>query len=510
MILIVILIAVGRSQLSGIGDITDRVIDQDWSGADAAQILDATTRANAQLTLQLFVTDDLGKINAINREIDDNKATTDRALATLDKLVTQPQAQDLLKAIREASAAYVASHAKVAQFLAQGDRDYATTELNKGTLRALDALQEKITNLVTLQRRVVNEHGAEAKLVIESARNRMLVLGFTVILIGIGCAYSITRSITQPLQEAVQVAQKVASGDLSGSVRVQRYDEIGELLQALDRMNVSLRGIVGEVREGTDTIATASSQIAHGNMDLSARTEQQASSLEETVAFTQDLTNTVKQNAENALAANKLVQSACDVATTGRAVIGRVVDTMGAISDSAGNIVEIIAVIEGIAFQTNILALNAAVEAARAGENGRGFAVVAGEVRNLAQRSAAAAKEIKTMIDDSVARVQTGQQLVADAGTTMDRIVAGVESVTGIMSQITAASQAQSGGIEQINLAMGHLDELTQQNAALVEEAAAASDSLQGQAARLAQLIDFFNVHGGQTRMPATMASVVA
>ena len=498
MVLIVILIVVGRGQLSGIGTITDQVIDKDWNAADAAQALYAGTRANAQLTMQLFITDDLKKIKAINREIDENKVATDKALGSLDEFVALPEAKDLLQTIRKTNAAYMASHAKVAQFLEQGDRDYATTELNKGTLVALSALEKQITALVAMQRRVVNEHGTQAKDVIESARSRMLLLGFAVVLLGIGCAYAITRSITRPLQDAVRVAQSVSSGDLSSTVSVRRADEIGELMTALDRMNSSLRAIVGEVREGADTIATASSQIAHGNLDLSSRTEQQASSLQETVAFTQDLTSTVKRNADNAVRANELVQSASEVAARGGAVISRVVDTMGAINESADSIVEIIAVIESIAFQTNILALNAAVEAARAGDHGRGFAVVAAEVRNLAQRSAGAAKEIKAMIDNSVARVQAGRQLVDDAGDTMAKIVSSVQSVTGIMGEIASASQTQSSGIEQINLAMGHLDQLTQQNAALVEEAAAAADSLQGQAARLAQLIGVFKVEGAQ------------
>ncbi|TAL93168.1 MAG: HAMP domain-containing protein [Paraburkholderia sp.] len=498
MLLMIILIVVGRSQLSGIGAITDQVIDKDWNGADAAQVLYARTRANAQLTMQLFVTDDLDRIKAINHDSDNNKVAIDKALARLDQFVTLPEAKDLLQKIRQTNSAYIASHAKVAQFLAQGDRDYATSELNKGTLKALDALAKQITDLVTLQRRIVNERGAQAKEVIESARNRMLLLGFAVFLIGIGCAYSITRSITLPLRDALQVAQRVSSGDLSSGAPVRRSDEIGELLMALDRMNISLRAIVDEVREGADTIATASSQIAHGNLDLSRRTERQASSLQETVAFTQDLSATVRRNADNAVLANKLAQSARDVAASGGAVISRVVDTMGAINESAGNIVEIIGVIESIAFQTNILALNAAVEAARAGDHGRGFAVVAAEVRNLAQRSAGAAKEIKAMIDDSVARVHTGRELVDDAGDTMGKIVSSVESVTGIMGEIASASQAQSSGIEQINLAMGHLDELTQQNAALVEEAAAGADSLQVQAERLAQLIGVFKVEGGE------------
>jgi methyl-accepting chemotaxis protein len=259
-------------------------------------------------------------------------------------------------------------------------------------------------------------------------------------------------------------------------------------------MNTSLAGIVGEVRSGSDVIATASSQIAAGNMDLSSRTEQQASSIEETAASVEELTTTVRQNADNARQANGLAASASDVATRGGAVVREVVGTMGAINDSARKIVDIIAVIDGIAFQTNILALNAAVEAARAGEQGRGFAVVASEVRSLAQRSAGAAKEIKALITDSVEKVDSGSRLVNQAGTTMEEIVHSVRRVAAIMEEITAATSEQSAGIEQIHEAVSQMDQVTQQNAALVEEAAGAAQSLQDSAAGLVQRVSVFKL----------------
>ncbi len=317
------------------------------------------------------------------------------------------------------------------------------------------------------------------------------------VLMGIAIAWLITRSITRPLNEAVLVAQTVAAGDLSSHIVVNSTDETGRLLQALKDMNDSLRKIVGEVRLGTDTIATASSQIATGNLDLSSRTEQQASSLEETASSMEELTSTVKQNADNAKQANSLVLSASAVAIKGGTVVAEVVNTMGSINESSRKIVDIISVIDGIAFQTNILALNAAVEAARAGEQGRGFAVVAAEVRNLAQRSAAAAKEIKTLIGDSVDKVEVGAKLVDQAGSTMQEIVDSVKRVTDIMSEITAASVEQTDGIEQINQAITQMDEVTQQNAALVEEAAAAAQSLQDQAANLSQVVSVFNLGSG-------------
>jgi len=311
-----------------------------------------------------------------------------------------------------------------------------------------------------------------------------------------GMGLILVRKLIRSLSEAVKIAQAVAAGDLTSRIDVNTTDETGQLLQALKDMSGNLQHIVDQVRVGTDTVATASSQIASGNLDLSSRTEQQASSLEETAASMEELTSTVKQNADNARQANQLAESASDVALKGGAVVSQVVDTMSAINTSSRKIVDIIGVIDGIAFQTNILALNAAVEAARAGEQGRGFAVVASEVRNLAQRSAAAAKEIKELIGDSVDKVDVGAKLVDQAGATMQEIVASIKRVTDVMSEITAASQEQSAGIEQVNQAISQMDQVTQQNAALVEEAAAAAASLQSQAENLSQVVSVFKLSG--------------
>jgi methyl-accepting chemotaxis protein len=310
--------------------------------------------------------------------------------------------------------------------------------------------------------------------------------------------FLIYRTITRQLEQSVQAAEKIALGDLSAELNVSRDDEIGRLMKAMNGITRGLADIIGNVRRGVETIRAASTEISVGNHDLSARTEEQASALEETASSMEELTSTVKQNADNADHANQLATSACNVAVKGGTVVSQVVQTMDAINASSKKIVDITGVIDGIAFQTNILALNAAVEAARAGEQGRGFAVVAAEVRNLAQRSAAAAKEIKSLIDESVEKVEAGAKLVGEAGSTMNDVVESVKSVAEIIAEITSASQEQSRGIEQINQAVGQMDQNTQQNAALVEQAAAAAESLQDQANRLTEAVSVFKLSDNQ------------
>lgn len=335
---------------------------------------------------------------------------------------------------------------------------------------------------------------AEAQALETFQAARTLLLSIVVLSFSLGIIVTrwLIGSITGPLNTAVQIARTVASGDLRSKIEVVGTDETGQLLHALRDMNESLTHIVARVRGGTDTIASASAQIATGNNDLSSRTEQQASSLEETASSMEELTSTVKQNADNAKQASYLAVTASEVALKGGSVVHAMVATMGSINESSRKIVDIIGVIDGIAFQTNILALNASVEAARAGEQGRGFAVVASEVRNLAQRSAAAAKEIKALIGDSVEKVDAGTKLVGQAGATMDDVVASVRRVTDIIGEIASASNEQTLGIEQINIAITQMDQVTQQNAVLVEEAAAAAESMQDQSAKLADAVSLF------------------
>ena len=321
-----------------------------------------------------------------------------------------------------------------------------------------DSYLASLSKLAQLEAQLLDVTAGQIRSRYENGRLLLISLGVAAILLGIACAYWITRSITRPITRAVEVAQAVSAGDLTSNIVVDSTDETGQLMHALKDMNDKLVSIVSQVRASTDSIATASGEIAAGNLDLSSRTEQQASSLEETASSMEELTSTVKHNADNARSANQLAIDASQIASRGGAVVSEVVSTMGSINDSSRKIVDIISVIDAIAFQTNILALNAAVEAARAGEQGRGFAVVATEVRNLAQRSSQAAKEIKGLIDDSVQKVEAGSQLVDKAGRTMDEIVQSISHVTQIMNQITDASEEQRAGIEQVNQAIGQID----------------------------------------------------
>jgi methyl-accepting chemotaxis protein len=444
---------------------------------------------------------------------EDSKEGSKEAGAILKKvkeLLTSPEEAKLLKDISAARDFYNVQKAAVSKAKEANDADTANSVLQEKFIPASNKYQSMLRDLVDMQRKAIDDNAAEIEqAAATSLRLQAILIALLVVLVAV-CGATLRSSIVKPLEAAIAVARRVAKGDLTADIQVTGKDEASQLLAALRDMNDALRSLVTNVIDGTGTIAQASDEIAAGNLELSSRTEQQASSLEETASSMEELTSTVKQTSDNARQANQLAGSASDVAAKGGTVVRQVIDTMSEISASSNKIVDIIGVIDGIAFQTNILALNAAVEAARAGEQGRGFAVVAAEVRSLAQRSAAAAKEIKGLIDASVSNVKAGSVLVGEAGTTMEEIVDGIRRVADIMGEISAATGEQTLGIEQINEAIGQMDQTTQQNASLVEEAAAASETLQRQAADLADAVRVFKLEdmsSAPARAPARAAS---
>ena len=388
------------------------------------------------------------------------------------------------------------------KLIEQGRKDEAFDALVDKTIPARNAVLQMVAQKKNHQTELLGEHLVAAK---TDVRQTLLTLVSAVLGVAAGLmlfSWHIANTLQARVSQAQLIAARVRDGDLTGAITDQASDEFSPLLASLDAMQTALTHVVARVRQGSDSVASASSQIAGGNSDLSARTETQASALEETAASMEELSSTVRMNADNARQANALAQTASSVATQGGAVVADVVRTMKGINDSSRKIADIIGVIDGIAFQTNILALNTAVEAARAGEQGRGFAVVASEVRTLAQRSATAAKEIKDLIGESVQQVNAGSRLVHDAGATMEKVVDSVRRVTAIVNEISHASQEQSTGIVEVNTAVSHMDQSTQQNAALVEQATAAAQSLQQQAAQLADAVAGFKLDNAARRLP--------
>ncbi|MYM35871.1 HAMP domain-containing protein [Duganella sp. FT94W] len=488
------------------------------SANDTASNLVHEKLARQQLTSELLGVTELNGLRAISIGRSDSLEVADLFQAQLtagDKLAADMERQltamptsgeeaELLRAVATRKAAFMALRATLFKFKDSGRVQEVGDLLDRQWPGVFKAYSGALDKLLAYQTQQAKALAAASESQYLGSRALLIGLGLGTLALGALLAWMLTRSIVRPLTQAVALAEQVAGGELRAVITHGRSDEIGKLFDALSHMTARLADTVGRVRDGALAIDLASCEIANGNMDLSRRTEHQAGALEETASAMDELTSAVKQNSGNARRANQLAKSASDVACKGGAVVAEVVRTMASINDYAHKIVDITSVIDGIAFQTNLLALNAAVEAARAGEQGRGFAVVAGEVRNLAQRSAEAAKEIKKLINDSADRVASGAELAETAGATMTDIVDSVQKVTAIMGSISAASSEQEHGIQQVNTAIVDIDGVTQQNAALVEEAAAAAAAMQAQARELAQLVGAFKLDSARVQpMPA-------
>jgi len=501
-LLLVLITGVAVSRIRAINASTAEIVSDGYGQIALANEIDRAVnkQANHLRSAVLAVGDDaevkayIAKVSEATREIGKIR----EKLATTG---STPKGDELLKALQESGDAYVKKRQKVVTLLQANLPDAARSFLLKEVKPLQDAYLAASLDLVRYQEAQMQAAAAQAEAAGRTASIVTVVLAGVAGLCGIVISLVISRSITGALRRAVQVAETVAAGDLTSRIEVRSGDETGQLLGALQAMNDSLVRVVGTVRAGSDSIATGSSQIAGGNADLSQRTEEQASNLQRTAASMEQITATVRANADTARQATQLATSASQVAVQGGEVVGRVVTTMDEISASSRKISDIIGVIDGIAFQTNILALNAAVEAARAGEQGRGFAVVASEVRSLAQRSAQAAREIKALIGASVEKVAAGAQLVGDAGSTMKDVVAQVKQVAVLIGEISNATGEQTAGIGQVSEAVTQIEQVTQQNAALVEQSAAAADSLQQQAARLVDAVRLFKLSGDEQQL---------
>ena len=506
LMLLTLISAIGIYNMSAMDSDMAVLVNQDFVKAKLATVALDNLRGSIARVFEIVspVSEDESK--TARERLKANLDTLDSALTKLGPMLFRPQGKEIYSKIRESQNLYSASVDKTLAQLAAGNKDEATRLAFGETYKQLHACAANIRDMIDFQQKIFQEGGERTAHLYISSRNQMFFITLLAFALGVIAAIWITRSITTPVDQAVAIAETIAGGDLTVDFSSDFKDETGQLIRALHAMRESLLTIVSQVSQGSATIRHATSEISQGNLDLSERTEMQASALEETASSMEQLTSTVRQNADNARQADKMAQQASEVAIKGGNAVSEVVNTMDAINASSKKIVDIISVIDGIAFQTNILALNAAVEAARAGEQGRGFAVVASEVRNLAQRSAAAAKEIKELIGDSVEKVETGSRQVDVAGATMNEVVRSIRQVTDIMGEITSASQEQSQGIDQINTVVTNMDSATQQNAALVEQAAAAAAELSNQANSLMNVISVFKISG--TSQLADRASI--
>ncbi|MRW87369.1 methyl-accepting chemotaxis protein [Pseudoduganella sp. FT26W] len=501
LVLLSLVAVLGVFNMSTIHAKLDRIVNENAVKTELVSQMSSAVHVVARLSRSVVLLNDDAAIRTELEKVTKERANYNAALEQLGKMPATPKGLEIRERIVGLQKIARPFNDQVFELALANKDDQATEILMKQAGPATQRWQEAMDEYAALQKATNHSDAAEAGAAYQRARTLMLILSGLAIVVGAVAAARIARSLLRQLggepDYAAAIAGRIAAGDLTVVVDTNSNDS-HSMLHAMKMMRDALAKIVAEVRVGTETIASASTEIASGNQDLSARTEQQASSLEETASSMEELTSAVRANNDNARQANQLAQSASAVALQGGEVVSQVVDTMGAINDSSRKIVDIIAVIDGIAFQTNILALNAAVEAARAGEQGRGFAVVASEVRTLAQRSASAAKEIKELIGDSVEKVEIGSKLVEQAGQTMEQVVTSVRRVTDIMSEISTAGDEQSAGIEQINQAVSEMDTVTQQNAALVEEAAAAAEAMQQQAANLERVVSVFRLDGMQ------------
>ncbi|QJE00743.1 HAMP domain-containing protein [Massilia forsythiae] len=500
-LLVVLIAALAGVALNSLGRLHDGTTDLAkgvWPRVRLANLALDNIRGSMGRVGQLVAANDAAARAEANERLAINVDGINKALISLEPLLVTPAGKALMVESKQQRDIYLDEMTRVRALVAEGKVEEANALAFGKMYASLQTFAQSMRKQVDFQQDRFDKLAGEADAVHATAVRVIGGAATLAVLLAAAAALVITRSVVRPLGRAVEVARTVAGGDLTSRIEVAGSDEAAQMMRALHEMNASLCKVVAEVRTGSGEIATAAREIATGNLELSARTEQQAGALEETASSMEQMTATVRQNAENARQANQLAASATAVARQGGDVVAQVVRTMGDIDAASRKIVEIIAVIDGIAFQTNILALNAAVEAARAGEQGRGFAVVATEVRALAQRSASAAKEVKALIDDSVGKVGLGSQLVGQAGGTMAQVVDSVQRVSDIMAEISSASHEQEAGITQINGAVTDMDAVTQQNAALVEEAAGAAGSLQEQADRLARMVAVFKVEGAQ------------
>nr|WP_316642531.1 methyl-accepting chemotaxis protein [uncultured Roseateles sp.] len=485
-------VGIGIDRIATVRALSDRLGTVDAEKLSLSERWARAIEANTARSWVLFYSTDPQIKTRIKGEMQQVITVQTDRLKRMQEIADSAQDKQLLEDISRQRDAYQSMRNALLKRKDAGED--VNAEVFDKLFPAAQSYMDVVEKLVKQQR---DSMAATKELADVAARDGTIALslgGGLAVLLAVGLAWRLTRSIVAPIAQAKGIAQAIAAGDLTQSITVQGSDEAAELVEALRVMQQALREMVGQVRTSTEGINTASSEIATGNQDLSVRTEQTASNLQQAASSMEQLTSTVRQSADSARQANQLASTAAEVAQRGGSVVAQVVSTMDEINSSSKKISDIIGVIDGIAFQTNILALNAAVEAARAGEQGRGFAVVASEVRSLAQRSAEAAKEIKALIGTSVDKVESGSKLVANAGQTMGEIVASVKRVTDMIGEITAAASEQSDGISQVNSTVIQLDQMTQQNAALVEESAAAAESLKGQAQRLAQVVSTFRL----------------